>query len=175
MLISKKMNAALNEQIGYEFSASLQYVAISSHFASEGLAQLAATFSAQADEERDHALRFVKFVVEAGGRVEIPAIPAPKHKFSNAAEAVQLSLDQEKAVTDQINQLVNQAIGENDHITQTVLAWFVNEQLEEVSSMDNLLKVIHRAGESNLLYVEEYLARTSGKKSKATPPTLFGE
>jgi bacterioferritin B len=174
MLISNKMVAALNEQIGNEFSASLQYVAISSHFASEGLAQLASTFAAQAEEEREHALRFAKFIVEAGGRVEIPAIPAPKHSFSSAAEAVQLSLDQEKTVTSQINQLVNKAIEENDHITQTMLTWFVSEQLEEVSSMDNLLKVIQRAGESNLLYVEEYLAR-AGKQKKSTPPAVFGE
>lgn len=163
MLISKKMNASINEQIGNEFGAALQYVAIASHFAGDGLAELAAHFYRQAEEERGHALRFVKYVVDAGGRVEIPAIPAPKATFKSAAEAVKLSLDQEKIVTGQINGLVELAIKEADYITQTFLAWFVTEQLEEVSSMEHLLKVLQRAGEQNLLYVEAYLAGHHGK------------
>ena len=159
MLISKKMNAAINEQIGYEFAASLQYVAIASHFAGEGLTCLADHFYKQANEERDHAMRFVNYINEAGGRVGIPAIKAPKSEFKTVEDAVKLSLDQEKEVTKKINDLVELAIKESDHISHNMLSWFVKEQLEEVSSMDNLLKVVQRAGEKNLLYVEEYVAR----------------
>lgn len=162
MQISKKMNAAINEQTGNEFGASLQYVAIAAHFAGEGLAELSAKFYKQSEEERDHALRFVKYVVDAGGRVEIPAIPSPRSSFTSAAEAVKLSLDQEKAVTEQIHNLVEQSMKESDYTTQNFLSWFVKEQLEEVSSMDNLLKVVQRAGENNLLYVEAYLAGHHG-------------
>ena len=115
MLISKKMNAAINEQIGNEFGASLQYVAIASHFAGEGLTQLSGKFFKQGDEERGHALRFVKYVVETGGRVEIPPIPAPKSSFQSVEEAVQLSLEWEKKVTQQINHLVGLAIQESDY------------------------------------------------------------
>ena len=171
MLISKKMNAALNEQIGNEFNASLQYVSIASHFAGDALPALAAHFYRQAEEERDHAMRFVKYIVDAGGSIEIPAIPAPKGAFKNAEEAVQLSLDREKAVTQQINQLYELAIKESDHTTRTFLAWFLTEQLEEVSSMDNLLKMVQRAGEANMLYVEAYLAGTTDKGGgKETKP-----
>lgn len=165
MLISESMVGALNEQIGNEFSASLQYVAIASHFACETLPELAAHFYRQSEEERDHAMRFVKFIVEAGGRVEIPAIPMPKNEFSSVEEAVQLSLDQEKTVTQQINALVELALKESDHITNNFLSWFLTEQLEEVSSMDDLLRIIQRAG-NNLLFVEDYLAR---RKAKAPP------
>ena len=168
MLISKKMNAAINEQIGNEFSASLQYVAIASHFAAESLAELAAAFYAQATEERDHAMRFINYLVDAGGRVAIPNIPAPKATFKSVEEAVKLSLSQEGMVTKQINGLVELAIKESDHITQNILAWFVREQLEEVSSMDSLLKVVQRAGESNLIYVESYLARRQGKSASGS-------
>lgn len=166
MLISKKMNAALNEQIGNEFGASLQYVAIASHFAGEGLNELAARFHRQADEERDHAMRFVNYIVEAGGEVKIPAIPAPKSSFASVAEAVKLSLTWEQTVTRQINRLMDLAVKEGDHIAQNFLGWFVREQLEEVSSMDNLLKLVQRAGETNLVYVEAILAR-SNEKGKA--------
>lgn len=163
MLISKKMNTAINEQIGNEFAASLQYVSIASHFAGEGLAELAAKFYAQADEERGHAMRFVKYLVDAGGTVQIPTITSPKHTFKTVEEAVKLSLDQEKMVTSQINSLVELAIKESDHITHQNLTWFVQEQLEEVSGMDNLLKVVQRAGEDNVIYVETYLSREHGR------------
>jgi ferritin len=167
MLISKKMNAAINEQIGNEFGASLQYVAIASHFANEGLTELATLFYRQADEERDHAMRFVRYLVDAGGRVEIPGIDAPRNTFKSVEEAVKLSLDWERTVTGQINSLVELAIKESDHISHNALTWFVHEQLEEMSSMDNLLKVVQRAGEKELLYVEGYLARQRGVRPPA--------
>lgn len=167
MLISKKINDAINQQIGNEFGASLQYVAIATHFDCDALPQLAAHFYQQADEERDHAMRFVKFLVETDANVVIPAVKAPKVKFASAEEAVKMSLDWELEVTDQIHKLVELAKKEMNYTTDNFLQWFVKEQLEEVSSMDNLLKVLQRAGESGLLRVEEYLARKSGHKGAA--------
>ena len=164
MLISKKINDAINQQIGNEFGASLQYVAIATHFDLEALPQLAAHFYKQAEEERDHAMRFVKYLVDADAHVAVPAVPAPKGKFNSAEEAVKLSLNWELEVTRQINRIVEMAKKEDDYTTDTFLQWFVKEQLEEVSSMDQLLKVIQRAGEKNLLRVEEYLARKAGHK-----------
>lgn len=170
MLISQKMNDAINVQIGNEFNASLQYVAIAAHFDSETLPELAAHFYRQGEEERDHAMRFVKYLVDAGGQVRIPAVPEPETGFKSVEQAVKLSLDQEQAVTQQINALVELAEKESDHITKNFLAWFLTEQLEEVSSMDDLLRVVQRAGETNMLYVEEYLVRHHSKTAKSAPP-----
>ncbi len=147
MLTSQKVIDAINEQIGYEFSAELQYYAIAAHFAAEALPQLSQHFFQQAEEEKGHALRFIKYVVDAGGRVAIPAINAPKSKF---------------------NGLVELARKKNDYITINFLQWFLTEQLEEVSSMDNLLKIIERAG-TDLLQADEYLARV-GLRTMPTPP-----
>ena len=158
MLIDKSLNAAINEQIGHEFGAMLQYVAIATYFDGEGLPRLAQHFYRQAEEERAHAMRFVHYLVEVGGAVAIPAIPAVKNAFASAEEAVQLSLDQELKVTDQINALMDQAIAGNDHAARTMLEWFVTEQVEEVSSMETLLRMVQRAGESGLLFVEQFLA-----------------
>jgi ferritin len=158
MLISDKMVAAINKQIGNEFGAFLQYVAIAAYFGNDSLPELSKYFNKQAMEEREHAMKFVNYVVDAGGLPQIPGIPAPKSNFSSAEEAVKLSLDWELTVTKQINELVDLAGKENDHTSHTFLQWFVNEQLEEVSSMDMLLKMVRRAGE-NLLFVEDYLAR----------------
>ncbi len=158
MLIGNKVIDAINEQIGYEFSASMQYYAIAAHFAAEALPQLSGHFFKQAEEEKEHALRFIKYLVDAGGRVVIPSLDAPQSAFKNPEQAVQLSLDQEVKVTHQINALVELARNENDYITINFLQWFLTEQLEEVSSMDNLLKIVQRAG-TNVLQADEYLAR----------------
>lgn len=157
VLLSKDINKQINEQIGHEFMASIQYVSIATYFDGEGLPALARHFYKQAQEERDHAMRFVKFMVDAGGTVEIPAIPGTRSDFSSAEEAVKLSLDQELLVTKQINELMDLAISQNNHITKNFLEWFINEQLEEVSSMDTLLRMIKRAGEKGILFVENYL------------------
>jgi ferritin len=166
MLISEKVVSALNLQIGNEFGASHQYVAIAAHFDVEGLPELSSHFYRQAEEERQHAMRFVKYIIDAGGRPAIPPIPAPTPKFQFAEEAVKLSLEQEIKVTQQINGLYDLAQKEGDHITLNFLQWFLKEQLEEVSSMDTLLKIVQRAGEAGLLHVEQYLARK--KKGGAT-------
>jgi bacterioferritin B len=94
--------------------------------------------------------------------VEIPGVPAPQASFTAAEEAVKLSLEQEERVTAQINTLVSTAKAESDYTSDNFLQWFVKEQLEELSSMDQLLRVVQRAGEANLLRVEDYLAREKG-------------
>lgn len=163
MLTSQRITDAINEQIGCEFSAMLQYVAIAAHFDNETLPELSAYFSRQAEEEKEHALRFVKFVTDVGGQVRIPAIEAPQSSFNLAEDAVKLSLEQEKKVTSQINNLVHIAKQESDYTTDNFLQWFVQEQLEEVSSMADLLAIVQRAGEKNLLLVEEYLGRKGSR------------
>jgi ferritin len=162
MLISQKVNKAINQQIGNEFGASLQYVSIASYLSEEGLIELSAFFYRQAEEERQHAMRFVKFVVDSGGRVEIPAIPAPRHSFKHVLEALQLSLSWEQEVTAQINALYALAVKASDYVTQNFLSWFIREQLEEVSTMDTLVKIGKRAKE-NLLFLEEFVARHGDK------------
>jgi ferritin len=162
MLISQKVTGAINQQIGNEFGASLQYVSIASYLSEEGLLELSSFFYKQAEEEREHAMRFVKFVVDSGGRVEIPAIPAPRHSFQQVLEALELSLNWEREVTNQITALYELAVKESDYVTQNFLSWFIKEQLEEVSTMDTLVKVGKRA-KDNLLFLEEFVARHGDK------------
>lgn len=158
MLVSQKIVDAFNRQIGNELGASNQYVNIATYFSEENLEELAKFFFRQAEEEREHAMKFVHFLLDAGGHVKIPAIAEPKHGFSSAEEAVQAALDWEQEVTQQIYGLVDLAREEKNYIAQNLLDWFVDEQLEEVSLMDSLLGIVRRAGD-NLLYVEDYLAR----------------
>jgi bacterioferritin B len=157
MLISNELAAAMNAQIGHELGASMQYLSIAAHFDRDKLSLLAKLFYAQAEEEKEHALKFVHYVVDTGGTLQIPAIPAPKPSFASAEEAVEAALNWEKEVTGQINRLMDRAAAQNDYLAQNFLAWFVDEQLEEIMKMEQLLSVVRRAGERNLLMVEAYL------------------
>jgi ferritin len=165
MLISKELTAAMNSQVGSELAASNQYIIIASYFDSEQLPELADFFFRQSDEERMHALKFVHYILEAGGEVSIPAIEATPQTLDSAENAVKAALDWELEVTSQINNIMDLAIKQNDHLAQSFMRWFIDEQLEEVSTMDNLLGVVRRAGEQ-LLLVENYIVRRGDPHSQ---------
>lgn len=158
MNLTQEMITCLNEQIGHEFQAKLQYLTIAAYFDAEDLPQLAQFFYQQASEEDMHAMKFVHYLVDADCQVRIPAIPQPELDFEKAAETAVLSLNWERQVTDQINQLMKIAVTSEDHATQDFLRWFVTEQVEEEATMRTLNRTFQRAGD-NLLWVEDFLAR----------------
>lgn len=161
MMISPTLTKAINQQIGNEFGASLQYLSIAGYFQAQKLTLLSKLFFEQSDEEKEHALKFVHYVLDTQGKLEIPTVASPKATFANAEEAVKAALTWEKEVTEQIKKLMDIANEEGDYLAQNFLQWFIDEQLEEVNKMDQLLSVIHRAGEKNLLMVEAYLVHIS--------------
>ena len=166
----------LNEQIGHEFGASQQYVAIAVYYDSENLPQLAAHFYRQAVEERNHAMMMIQYLLDADQQVSIPGTDAPRTSFGDAVAPVSLALEQEKRVTDQIVELVKLAREEGELVGEQFLHWFLQEQREEVASMTELLAVVER-GKGNLLQVEEHVARTSGGENPleaGAPPAAGG-
>jgi ferritin len=168
--------AAVNEQIGREFAASQQYVAIAVYYDAESLHQLAAHFYRQAVEERNHAMMLVQYLLDADEQVTIPGVEAPETSFADAVAPVRLALEQEKRVTNQIAALVNLAREEGELVGEQFLHWFLQEQREEVASMSDLLAVVER-GRDNLLAVEEYLSRTQigdQGEAAAAPPAAGG-
>lgn len=167
---------ALNEQIGHEFAASQQYVAIAVHYDAETLPQLAAHFYRQAVEERNHAMMIVQYLLDAGEAVRIPGVEAPRTSFPDVVAPVALALAQEKRVTEQIVALVQLAREEGNLVGEQFLHWFLQEQREEVASMSDLLAVVER-GKDNLLQVEEFLARSAGGENAleaGAPPAAGG-
>jgi ferritin len=156
-MISSALAQAFNAQIGHEFGASMQYVSIAAHFQRSQLTLLAKLFFAQAEEEREHAMKFVKYLLDTKGELRLPGIPAPAPSFASAEAAVAAALQWEQEVTRQITGLMEMAVKDNDFLAQSFLQWFIDEQLEEVVKMDRLLSVIRQSGEKNLLMVEAYL------------------
>lgn len=163
VLIGKELAEAFNQQIGHELGASMQYISIAAHFESRQLKLLAKMFFDQSDEERQHAMKFVKYLLDTKGALKIPAIPAAQTTFASAEDAVQAALNWEHKVTDQITALMDLAVKQNDYLAQSFLQWFVDEQLEEVVKMDRLLSIIKQSGERNLLMVEAYLVHIESK------------
>ena len=148
----------LNDQIGHEFAAHQQYVAIAVHYEAETLPRLASFFYAQALEERNHALMMVRFLLDQDIDPTIPGVEAPQSSFADVVAPVTLALDQERRVTEQINALAGLAREHQDYTSEQFMQWFIKEQIEEVATMSDLLRVVERARENPLL-AEEYLAR----------------
>lgn len=161
---------ALNEQIGSEFAASQQYVAVAVYYDARTLPRLAAHFYRQAVEERNHAMMIVQYLLDAGAPIVIPGVAAPRTVFDDERVPVQLALEQEKTVTEQIARLVEIAREEGEHVGEHFLGWFLEEQREEVAGMSSLLAVIDRATTANMLLVEDYLARASVAAAEPSTP-----
>jgi bacterioferritin B len=151
---------ALNEQVANEFAAQQQYIAIAVHYDAETLPRLAAFFYRQAVEERNHAMMITQYLLDADIEVATPGIEAPRADFNGIVAPIELALAQEKRVTEQIANLLKLARDEGDFVGEEAMHWFLKEQREEVSSMSDLLKLVERALESNILLAEDSLART---------------
>ncbi len=166
----------LNEQISHELAASQQYLAIAVYYDDDTLPRLATFFYAQAMEERNHALMMVQFLLDAGAEAPIPGVGAPRNDFDDVVAPVVLALEQERRVTDQINALAAIAREEGDYTSEQFMQWFIKEQVEEVATMNDLLRVVERARDNPLL-AEEYIAREgfgAGEGADPTAPPVAG-
>lgn len=164
----KSFAELLNEQVGHEFGAHQQYVAIAVHYDGQTLPRLAGFYYRQAVEERNHAMMIVQYMLDADHPVQVPGVEAPEVDFSDIVAPVQLALDQEKRVSSQINALAAAARAGGDYQGEQFMQWFIKEQVEEVATGSDLLRVVERA-KDNPLMAEEYLARESLGESGGDP------
>lgn len=138
-MIKKNIVEALNKQIQHEQNNAHSYLAVALYFEGLNLHGLAAWINKQAGDERGHAEKFIKHLVERGGSVELGAIAAPKAGFANPLIAVQSVQALERATTATIHKLVDVARKENDYALEVLLHWFVSEQVEEEQWTTELL------------------------------------
>src|ERR671914_145424 len=160
--------AQLNEQIGHEFAAHQQYVACAVHYDGETLPQLARFFYRQALEERDHAMMMVRYLLDADAAVRIPGVTAPQTDFADIVAPVALALAQERRVTEQINALAATARAEGDYTSEQFVQWFIKEQVEEVATMSDLLRVVERPGDDPM-DIENFMAREFSSEEDEDP------
>jgi ferritin len=164
----------LNQQIGHEFAAHQQYIAIAVYYDEQTMQQMAQLFFDQAAEERNHAMMMVRYLLDADAPVRIPAIPAPVNSFDDVVAPVTLALEQEKRVTQQINELIGIARRESDFSSDQFMQWFIKEQVEEVSKMSDLLTVVRRSAH-DVEQIEDYVKRESVAEGvDPTAPRIAG-
>ncbi len=164
----------LNIQIGNELAAHNQYLACAVHYDAETMPQMAAFFYRQAMEERSHAMMMVQYLLDTDAPVRIPDVPAPVSSFDDVVAPVELALDQEKRVTEQCNDLLRIAREESDFASEQFMQWFIKEQVEEVSTMSDLLTVVRRSGD-HIEDIEEWVDReTTGAGEDPSAPPVAG-
>jgi len=171
-MISKKMEKALNEQVNAELFSAYLYLSMEAYFKSLNLNGFANWMRVQTQEEISHAMKIYGFIDERGGRITLKAIDGPQTKWDSPLAVFKEIYKHEQKVTSMINNLVNLAIEEKDHATNTFLQWFVNEQVEEEASADQViqqLKMMEKAPGGMFMLDRELAQRVF------TPPANEGE
>ncbi len=170
MALSQTLQEALNEQLKQELYSSYLYLAMAAYCDSKNLQGFAHWMMLQADEEREHAMRFYTFIQDRGGRVVLKALPGPPSDFASPLEVFEQALAHEQEITSMIDQLYQRATAESDHATQVFLQAFISEQVEEERNAGQIVETLRMAGDNGaaLLLIDRELAR---RTTEATPAT----
>lgn len=148
-MISEKIEKLINDQIQKEFFSAYLYLSFEAYFASRSLNGFAHWFRVQAMEERDHAIIFINYLNQMGGRIKLQTIQAPEWDFNSIEEVILKQLEHERLVTASIYNIADQAIEERDHRTNSFLKWFIDEQAEEEDSAKQNLDKVRLVGEND--------------------------
>ncbi len=149
-MLPKKIESVLNEQIEKEGYAAHLYLSMASWAETKGYAGISNWFYAQHKEEVEHMLKIIKYVNERGGHAIVPKIDQPPKKFDGVKQVFEASLEHEQMVTSSINNIVGICLKEQDFTTHNWIQWFVDEQLEEESSVQGILDKLNLIGDGNL-------------------------
>ncbi len=162
--IGKAMQDAMNEQVNKEFFSSYLYLSMAAYFEDKNLAGFARWMRLQADEEREHAMKFYDFILDRGGRVQLGAIEAPATEWKSNLEVAEQVAEHEGKVTASINALYELALQEKDYPAQAMLQWFITEQVEEEKNAAELvakLRLIEERGTA-VLMLDHRLSKRGG-------------
>lgn len=160
-MISKKIEKALNQHLGFELEASLQYLAMASWCENEGLEGSSAFFYGHAKEENDHFMLIFRYINEVSGFAKVPKLSAATLTFKSIQEICENAYENEKKVTRNIHKLVELAKNEGDHVTEDFLRFFVDEQKEEEVLFQKVLDKLRLIGDGSqsLYYIDQELEK----------------
>ncbi len=138
-MISKTLENELNKQLNEELFSAYLYLSMSAYLAQNNLNGFSHWMSLQFEEEQAHAMKMFKYILDRGGEVKLEQIKKPQSTWTGIIDVYENILAHERKITSLINELVNTAMTEKDHATVTLLQWYVNEQVEEESSVTDIL------------------------------------
>jgi ferritin len=158
-MLDPKMQQAINKQINHEMAAAYNYLAMAAHFESQNLGGFASWMQEQRSEELVHAQKLIQYVLDRGGQVDLAAVAKPPTDYETPHAVFQHALKLEKLNTHTINELYELALELRDYATQSHLQWFIDEQVEEEKSMDDVISLLEIAKDnpSALLMLNEQL------------------
>ena len=139
-MVKKKIQDEINDQIQAEFQSAYLYLGFSAWFESQNLDGFAHWMKVQWQEETEHGMKFYNHLIQRGGEVELKALEAPEISIKSAKEAFGKALEHEQYITKRIHKLYSLAQKEEDYPLQTLLHWFIDEQVEEEENAGNILE-----------------------------------
>ena len=164
MKLNEKIQDALNKQINAELYSAYLYLSIAAYFESKNLKGFAQWMKVQSNEEYSHAMKIYSYLHERGGMVTLTTIPGPETIWSSPLKAFEDAYSHEVEVTAMIDKLVSLARMENDYATESMLTWFVDEQVEEEAYTSEIVQKMRllKDAPTNLLFLDHEL----GKRKK---------
>ncbi|UCH64149.1 MAG: ferritin [Fidelibacterota bacterium] len=160
-MFSKKVQDAMNDQIQRELESAHIYLSMAAYFDSENLPGFAHWMNVQFHEEQAHAFKFYNFVNDRGGQVVLQAIGQPPVKFQSPLAVFEKALAHEEKITGHINDLYALATEENDFASQSLLQWFIDEQVEEEKNAGDIVDTLKKVGDNYqaLLMIDRELSQ----------------
>lgn len=149
-MLKKTIEDLLNRQIEREGYSSILYLAMASWAETEGLNGVSDWLYAQAEEEKEHMLKIIRFVNERDGKAIIPSFDKPPVEFDGLKVMFDQVLEHERYISKSINEIVEQTVKDNDYATNNWLQWFVSEQVEEESAAQEIIDKLKLVGNHNL-------------------------
>ncbi len=160
-MISEKIQEALNEQVNKEFYSAYLYLAMSAYCDTIGLPGFSNWMRQQYEEESLHVTKLYDYILAQGGKIHLQQIDEPPKEYGTPVEIFEQTLAHEQFVTGCINELMGIAIEERDYATQTFLQWYVSEQVEEESNVNDILAPLRMVGKEGggLMMIDQQLAK----------------
>lgn len=160
-MLNTKIQDAINEQINKELYSAYLYLAMAAYFDANNLPGFAHWMRSQYREETEHAMKFYHYVNERGGRVVLKAIDEPQAEFGSPLKAFEQTFEHEQFVTSLINKLYELALTEKDYATQSLLKWYIDEQVEEEANASTIVETLKMVGEkgNGLILLDRQLAQ----------------
>jgi len=170
-MLDQEIQDALNAQINAEIYSAYLYLSMSAYFEHQGLKGFANWMRIQWREELFHATKMIDYIQDRGGRVLLKPVDGPPTEWESPLAVFNQTAEHEYNVTSRINDLVDLAVQESDHATRSFLMWYVDEQVEEESSVDAVIQKLKIAGEAGpgLFLLDNELAQRV-----FTPPAASG-
>ncbi len=170
LIMDKRIEDAFNEHLNAEFFSAYLYLSMANYFAAENLEGMASWMLVQTDEERLHAMKFLAYINDRGGRVVLEQIDKPKTKWESPLEAFQEAYAHEQLISKKINDLVDLTIKANAHAAGNFLQWFVGEQVEEEATVQAIVGKLSliRDNPMGLLMIDQALGQRTASAAADT-------